>query len=180
MHSFSHWFIWKSLSGGQLTAFLDCFTLIKDRRNWTWGKQGGEGSEVLNALGGRAHNMRYSLPPKQDVHKEKLLRDILGILKVSVHDFLPHSSDMCQVTLVGFWISFTVTFTGKSVHERSSHDLATLLFSQEVSALICWMRKESIGKWRIKHTTKTRWVVAGFCGPTWKKPVYINIVKWCW
>lgn len=46
--------------------------------------------------------MRCSLPPKQDVHEEEQLRNLSGILKVSVRDFLPHSSDMRQVTLVGF------------------------------------------------------------------------------
>ena len=60
-----------------------------------------------------------------------------------------------------------MSFIGKSVHKRRGHDLATVLFSQELTALLCWMRKESIEKMEEKKTySKKCWMVEGFCGST--------------
>lgn len=108
--------------------------------------------------------MGSSLLPRHDVHKEKQLRNILSVLKGSVHNCLLHNSDMCQVKRVGFLISSTVSSIGKSVHERRGHNWATVLFSQEVTALLCWMRKESIEKMEKKTYSKKCWMVEDFCG----------------
>ena len=190
MHSFSHWFIWKSPSGGQWAAFPGYFIHSNERqKKLKWGEQGGAGSELWSALGGKTHNMRSSLLPRHDVHKEKQLRSILSILKGNVHDCLPHNSDVHQIKQGEFWLSSTISFIGKSAHERRGHNLATVLFPQEVTALLCWMRKECILKMEEKNIQQKMLNGWGFLWVHMKKinlmfrPAYCKmplIIHACW
>lgn len=127
-----------------VSSFSRLFHSNERQKKLKWGEQGGAGSELWSAVGGKTHNLRSSLLPRHDVHKEKQLRSILSVLKGNVHDCLPHNSDVRQVKRGGFWLSSTISFIGKSAHERRGHNLATVLFPQEVTALLCWMRKECI------------------------------------
>lgn len=105
----------------------------------------------MKCIGRKTPQYGVQSTPQTRCPQRKATEEHLSVLKGSVHNCLLHNSDKCQVKRVGFLISSTVSSIGKSVHERRGHDWATVLFSQEVTALLCWMRKESIEKMEKKN-----------------------------
>lgn len=172
-----------------VSSFSGLFHSNERQKKLKWGEQGGEGSELWNALGGKTHNMRSSLLPRHYVHKEKQLRNILSILKGNVHDCLLHNSDMCQVKRVRFWIPSTTSFIGKSIHKRRGK--MWLQFCSPRNLLLCsagWERRV-LKKWRKKNIQQKMLDGWGFLWVHMRKinlmfrPAYFKmalIIHACW